>query len=1378
MSAMGAAAVDDGPGPAADKGRVIAGRYRMEGRLGAGGMGEVYQVVDEPTGRSLALKRLGGNAAKVEVLRHQLRFRREFHTMVRLVHPRIVEVYDYGLDGDVPFYTMELLDGRDLGDMAPVNPRFACELLRDVASALAFLHTHHLVHRDLAPRNVRCTGEGRAKLIDFGVIATPGVSGDIAGTPPVISPENLRGLPIDHRADLFGLGALAYYLLTGRHAFPARTLEDLEPLWRTGPPQLSSLVSDVPPALGELVSSLLSLDPLGRPATSAEVIDRLGAIAGLAPIPEAEVTGGYLSSAAMVGRQQEVEALRRRLSRANGGHGGAILIEGPSGRGKSRLLREMGLEAQIAGTVVLTAEGVDAGRGPYGVLRALARGVLTALPKEAREAAKFSQEVLGRVVPELRDEFTRPVPAAKDGFEEERIREQSALASWLAATALERTIVMLVDDLQRADEASAAVLASLMHLAQDRRLVVVATVRTDEKIRASRAVTTMRDVATRVRLRPLAADDVAALLRGIFGDVPHLARVSSWLQGASGGNPLHCIELARHLVDRAVVRYVDGVWAIPEEPRVEGLPSELKTAMDARVASLGERARAVAEALSVHGGDLTLDLCVALAHDTSEAEVFRVVDELLDAEVLLGTGDRFRFRHDGLREALLRGLSEDRRRSLHLRIGNVLAAAGDVGPDREAEVGWHLYHGGERARASGLLARAGKRLFEACSFADSIAPLAAAVEVYEEMLRKPADTLELRTMVVLAGCFSDRPAALRYGDDSLRAFARYSGASLAKRLGWLPGIVALGIALATVTLQWLCTRPSRRGPSPLVALTNCYMVGASLAVVHCWGIDFDGARAVIDVLAPFRVIRRRIPSAAWTFVRAALAIALGRLLLARRLSAEALVVLHDDQVSPVSANNRKMAEGGGYYMQSMAAVQGQAPDCLDAVARMEGVGLRYYEISGAICRLVYRRFRGEEDEAVAIETTIDVQLVQAGSMWGPEAQIIYLSAIGYGLTRDVLGLRRSVVSLTRLVEQGLGFQSHLALAKGEYHRERGELDASLLALEHGLSLLDPDEASIRVATLGALAETHLARGELDRAILRATEAVALGAHPDVGQVAFRVRGERALALALAAAGDVQTAVESLDRSIDLLLSSGNPLLCGALHEARAQVALATGDVAAYALHRNATASWFRSTRNPVLVARAERLHDPSEAMAVDSKASPDSETLAEASAARTVRESVLHRQMVTISSTSDASSWVSAVLSGCRGRDERASRALEILVEAGGATAGFLYLVHGGRLELVAPSQGDEPPEALVAELFGAARPSSTSVDRVDLAWRPGHLGGEVLWHRVWLQASGVGVGAALVIGGLDSHAPSQQLVDRVARELFEAGDAAASGSA
>src|SRR3972149_367908 len=135
---------------------VIGGRYRVVERLGKGGMGTGYRVVDDSTGRTLALKKLGVEHKKPrDAAAAQLRFRREFHTMASLRHPRVVEVYDYGLDGGEPYYTMELLDGQDLQDLGAIGPREACALLRDVAAALAFLHPRRLPHRDPAPRHRR-----------------------------------------------------------------------------------------------------------------------------------------------------------------------------------------------------------------------------------------------------------------------------------------------------------------------------------------------------------------------------------------------------------------------------------------------------------------------------------------------------------------------------------------------------------------------------------------------------------------------------------------------------------------------------------------------------------------------------------------------------------------------------------------------------------------------------------------------------------------------------------------------------------------------------------------------------------------------------------------------------------------------------------------------------------------------------------------------------------------------------------------------------------------------------------------------------------------------------------------------------------------------
>src|ERR1041385_381828 len=257
----------------------VQGRFQIERELSRGGVGVVYAAFDQSTKRRVALKRLlRTSSPQLAAL-----FEREFYVLSSLKHPRIIDVYDYGIDGDGAFYTMELLEGSDLRELSPLRVPDACRYLREVASSLALPHARRLVHRDVSPRNVRTTPGGGCKLIDFGALVTFGITDDIVGTPPAIPPEALYGQPLDQRADLFSLGALAYFLLTGRHAYPAKRVGDLARVWSDKPVPPSTFAPTVPTELDRLVLSLLSLDALSRPAGAAEVNDRLTVIGDLEP---------------------------------------------------------------------------------------------------------------------------------------------------------------------------------------------------------------------------------------------------------------------------------------------------------------------------------------------------------------------------------------------------------------------------------------------------------------------------------------------------------------------------------------------------------------------------------------------------------------------------------------------------------------------------------------------------------------------------------------------------------------------------------------------------------------------------------------------------------------------------------------------------------------------------------------------------------------------------------------------------------------------------------------------------------------------------------------------------------------------------------------
>src|SRR5690348_8107222 len=174
-------------GPLDPIGRTIGGRYKVESVLGRGGMGAVYRVRDVD-GPIVALKR-GWSRDPTKAAKRQALLQREYCTLSQLAHPRIIEVYDYGIDERGPYYTMELLDGADLESGGKLPWREVCAVLHDVASSLAILHSRRLLHRDVSARNVRRTADGRVKLIDFGALSSMDTTQDVAGTPPFVSPE-------------------------------------------------------------------------------------------------------------------------------------------------------------------------------------------------------------------------------------------------------------------------------------------------------------------------------------------------------------------------------------------------------------------------------------------------------------------------------------------------------------------------------------------------------------------------------------------------------------------------------------------------------------------------------------------------------------------------------------------------------------------------------------------------------------------------------------------------------------------------------------------------------------------------------------------------------------------------------------------------------------------------------------------------------------------------------------------------------------------------------------------------------------------------------------------------------------------------------------
>ncbi len=258
----------------------IAGRYRLESRLGFGGMSTVHLAVDLRLERQVAVKLLAEHLADDPAF--VSRFQREAQAAARLVHPNIVQVFDSGRDQRTHqyFIVMEYIEGAScaeiLRDQGWVEVDEALSIIEQACEGLHYAHRHGVVHRDVKPGNLLRAREGEVKLADFGIAKATEQSsitqvGSVLGTAAYLAPEQARGEEAGPSADLYALGVVTYQLISGRLPYEASSLTELAlKQQREEPPRLDTLVAAVSPELAAAVAGALALDPRDRYKTAQE----------------------------------------------------------------------------------------------------------------------------------------------------------------------------------------------------------------------------------------------------------------------------------------------------------------------------------------------------------------------------------------------------------------------------------------------------------------------------------------------------------------------------------------------------------------------------------------------------------------------------------------------------------------------------------------------------------------------------------------------------------------------------------------------------------------------------------------------------------------------------------------------------------------------------------------------------------------------------------------------------------------------------------------------------------------------------------------------------------------------------------------------------
>ncbi len=290
------------------------GKYEIQSILGRGGMGVVYKGYDRAIARGVAIKAIGKGSLDEYALKHVVaRFRHEAQAVGRLVHPRIVQIYDYGEDDEVAYIVMELVNGKPLSDHILRENGYEIsevdEIIGQLLDGVGHAHAARVVHRDIKPANILVNSDGRIKLSDFGIARIESSNltqvGDMLGTPHYMAPEQFLGAEIGVEADLYSVGVIAYELLTGRKPFTGNTAEVMQAALNEEPALPSRLRTAISPQLDQVLLKAMAKKASNRYRSAGEFAAAFSAVIEAAREP---IVPGVPDATALLGAARMIAA--------------------------------------------------------------------------------------------------------------------------------------------------------------------------------------------------------------------------------------------------------------------------------------------------------------------------------------------------------------------------------------------------------------------------------------------------------------------------------------------------------------------------------------------------------------------------------------------------------------------------------------------------------------------------------------------------------------------------------------------------------------------------------------------------------------------------------------------------------------------------------------------------------------------------------------------------------------------------------------------------------------------------------------------------------------------------------------------------------------
>ena len=765
-------------------GTILDERYQIQAHLGTGGMGEVYRVLDLEQDRVCALKILNKMMDEQAVRR---RFHREFQVLNRLQHPRLVRTYTWGFAEERPYFTMEYLSGKTLEKIIADHVRLGqfrashfFALVQQLAEGLAYIHAQGAVHRDLKPSNIMVleTEEGiETTILDLGLAklkhphrASITQAGATIGTAEYMSPEQGKGLWVDHRSDLYSLGIILYEMLTGAPPFSDQNpVSVIMKHIRESPPPMEKVNIAVPEDMQQIVMKLLTKERVDRYQSAGELVQALNNVAPSELVlleDEQRDVHRKVMRPQFVGRESEMKTLLAMLQDVQAGKQRVVLISGESGVGKTRLIEELLGDALIHDFLCLKGAGREEGGQIYGALIDAFQGTVD-------------------LVAGL------PDPLETDKF--------SVMERWLQLLKTLRQkqpIVFCLEDIQWLDELTLEFLQYVLRDPEPCPFLLCLTCRWSNLEPLSREVENFIHSnefaeATQMQLENLQQEEVGYLAASMLGERSIPPDALQTLFRETGGQPLFVVESMRTLVNADVVRQnVSGDWQWGEFPETL-LSDDFAEVLYRRITALPAAQQRVLEYACVFLSDFSFELLAAVWRG-DELELLDVLDDLIAEGFLAACGedeDRYRFSQDLCRRAIYNGLRDARRRLLHREIGSVLEETED-GEELTEELADHFAAAGEQDKAVKYARLAGKKALEQHAYRQALRRFETIRDwVADDAFESPADAIDFLCDYanVLSYC-GQHNKALKFLEEA-KALLPNDRKDLKARILWNEGII-------------------------------------------------------------------------------------------------------------------------------------------------------------------------------------------------------------------------------------------------------------------------------------------------------------------------------------------------------------------------------------------------------------------------------------------------------------------------------------------------------------------------------------------------------------------------------------------------------------